>query len=182
MKIILSEQQIKTLMDVDELKNVPKKKIGSGMFHNVFPSTHNPHIVYKIGMTRSVDEWVDIFKGRPDLFPKIYGKGKTMYEGNEYSYAVVEKLNTKRAEQEWSRISAFFYDFDEDFQILVMYGYYDRIDTVLIDMKRMEPDLYEICEKYLSLVQRVEDYSGKKDSHGGQFGYDNKGNLKCLDI
>ena len=61
--------------DVDEIATKEKELVGKGAFHNVYPSNKNPNIVYKIGFDEDVNGWVDLFKSRPDIFPKVYGAG-----------------------------------------------------------------------------------------------------------
>ena len=61
--------------EVDELDTKDKDLVGKGAFHNVYISKKNPNVVYKIGFDEDVNGWVDIFKSRPDLFPKVYKMG-----------------------------------------------------------------------------------------------------------
>ena len=111
--------------DVDEIATKEKELVGKGAFHNVYPSKKNPNIVYKIGFDEDVDGWVDVFKSRPDIFPKVYGMGHiniklkkqvtnmswrtgefkpiTYNPGDivKVKYVEVEKLDTKKATEYW---------------------------------------------------------------------------------
>ena len=115
--------------DVDELATKEKELVGKGAFHNVYPSNKNPNIVYKIGFDEDVNGWVDLFKSRPDIFPKVYGAGhvniKLKKQVTNFSwrtgefkpitynpgdtvkvkYVAVERLNTEKAKQHWNSLA-----------------------------------------------------------------------------
>jgi hypothetical protein len=115
--------------DVDELATKEKELVGKGAFHNVYPSNKNPNMVYKIGFDEDVNGWVDLFKSRPDIFPKVYGAGhvniKLKKQVTNFSwrtgefkpitynpgdtvkvkYVAVERLNTEKAKQHWNSLA-----------------------------------------------------------------------------
>jgi hypothetical protein len=115
--------------DVDEIATKEKELVGKGAFHNVYPSNKNPNMVYKIGFDEDVNGWVDLFKSRPDIFPKVYGTGyvniKLKKQVTNFSwrtgefkpitynpgdtvkvkYVGVERLNTEKAKQHWNSLA-----------------------------------------------------------------------------
>lgn len=98
-----------------------RKNPMSGVEHLVYNDTEDPSIVYKIGSKESIDQWYNIFKKNPNIFPKIYGRGKTrikapkilylinkkkvttVKKGDVFNadYVVMEKLNTQKVHDEW---------------------------------------------------------------------------------
>lgn len=115
--------------DVDELATREKELVGKGAFHNVYPSKKNPNIVYKIGFDEDVNDWVKVFKNRPDIFPKIYGMGHinvklekqvtnfswrtgefkpiTYQPGDtvRVAYVAIERLDTKKVVEHWHSLA-----------------------------------------------------------------------------
>jgi hypothetical protein len=115
--------------DVEEIATKEKELVGKGAFHNVYPSNKNPNMVYKIGFDEDVNGWVDLFKSRPDIFPKVYGAGhvniKLKKQVTNFSwrtgefkpitynpgdtvkvkYVAVERLNTEKAKQHWNSLA-----------------------------------------------------------------------------
>ena len=115
--------------EVAELDTKDKDLVGKGAFHKVYISKKNPNAVYKIGFDEDVSGWVDIFKSRPDLFPKVYKMGHlniklkkstttfswrtgdfkpiTYNPGDtvKVRYVEVEKLDTDKAKSYWNSLA-----------------------------------------------------------------------------
>jgi hypothetical protein len=174
---------IKLIDILNELNTRQKELLGKGLEHTVYPS-NDPNKVYKLGETKFVNEWVPIFKSHPDLFPIIYKTG--IYKGDkDITWVEMERLDTEQ--------------FEVDFDVL------DSIinNSILSTIKRAERDKDyfdklvakirqqddEIADFYIKLYNNVVQTKRFKsgwfdiyDFHGGQFGYDKKGNIKMLDF
>ncbi len=106
--------------DLDEGRS--RKELGSGVDHLVFTATDDSDIVYKLGPKIAVDYWFEDFKKNPEIFPKVYKRGKTKIKlKSEKSiitskgkfktfpvgtflpldYVKLEKLDTDRVQKEW---------------------------------------------------------------------------------
>lgn len=141
---------------LDEATPVEKPEIGSGADHHIFPSKHNPNIVYKLGSEHAVDFWYDMFKNNPKIFPIVYKRGKTkmklkkdkvVFQDNTFvrlkagsvnpvDYVEMEKLDPKRAESEWRMLDSAIIDITEeqwDFQDYVLH-------FALFESSNMKPD------------------------------------------
>lgn len=193
MKIVISESQLNELItgEFDEIKTVQKSRLGSGAFHMIYPSKKYPNIVYKIGEHRVVDRWFDVFSENPELFPKVYKRGKMnvkSFNGEtfEVSYVAIERLNTKKSEDEWDIIDNFCRkEIGESFDSLVVD--FENSDTDIryvfhLMRDQNEIELSEIYQNYIMLVNVILEIFPRADLHKNQFGYDNNGVLKCLDI
>ena len=128
-KLFIERELNQTNKQVDEIATKEKELVGKGSFHNVYPSNKNPNMVYKIGFDEDVNGWVDLFKSRPDIFPKVYGTGhvniKLKKQVTNFSwrtgefkpitynpgdtvkvkYVGVERLNTEKAKQHWNSLA-----------------------------------------------------------------------------
>lgn len=192
--ILLFESQINEIVqqDFNEINVEKKDELGSGAFHKVYPSKINPNIVYKISQDRVVDRWYEVFKEFPELFPKVYKRGKTRVNvpANKslvVSYVMVERLDTVRAKIEWGEIDDFiksnglgssFESFIVDFE-----NSRDDIELIYVMMRDQGlRDLAETYERYITLIDQIYEVFPSADLHGQQFGYDKNGELKCLDI
>jgi hypothetical protein len=152
--------------DVDEIATKEKELVGKGAFHNVYPSNKNPNMVYKIGFDEDVNGWVDLFKSRPDIFPKVYGTGhvniKLKKQVTNFSwrtgefkpitynpgdtvkvkYVGVERLNTEKAKQHWNSLANV---------VSVMSG--KSLQTYLTSLGMDE----EMEEEFLSIGERIKE-------------------------
>jgi hypothetical protein len=152
--------------DVDEVATKEKELVGKGSFHNVYPSNKNPNMVYKIGFDEDVNGWVDLFKSRPDIFPKVYGTGhvniKLKKQATNFSwrtgefkpitynpgdtvkvkYVAVERLNTEKAKQHWNSLANV---------VSVMSG--KSLQTYLTSLGMDE----EMEEEFLSLGEKIKE-------------------------
>ena len=197
MKIIISETQFNQIMtgEVDEIRTKEKDRYGMGMSHKVYPSMKDPDMLYKIGSESVVNEWVDLFKSRPDLFPKVYKIGdirvpRKNFRGDiigyiDKKYVAIERLDDKRADLEWGMIDDFFMSKDMD-SFLSYIRKWDESGRILGDMAdlifKQKPELFDIYIRFLTLIMGLQGMKEILDLHAEQFGYDKDGNLKCLDI
>ena len=204
--------------EVAELDTKDKDLVGKGAFHNVYISKKNPNVVYKIGFDEDVSGWVDIFKSRPDLFPKVYKMGhlniKLKKSATTFSwrsgdfkpitynpgdtvkvkYVELEKLNTHKAQNDWLKLDYAITDLTEEgweFQDYVIHlilnytkegGDYGMIDAIDENIKVSHPEMVDVLNKFVTLIRKICEVKKRPDLHIDNFGYDNKGNLKCLDI
>ena len=198
-----------------------RTELGSGVDHVVFTATDDSNIVYKIGPRIAINYWFDDFKKNPDLFPKVYKRGRTTMKlkseksiitnKGQYKtfpvgtilpleYVKLEKLNTERVEKEWDALDRMFEDIMEiddwgflDFLIMHMtntpkakangYDNDKTLNHIATQVKKQYPGLYKIFLSYINLTDKIMNIrSGVPDLHKYNFGYDNKGKLKCLDL
>ena len=200
---------------LDEATPVEKPELGSGADHYIFPSKRNPNNVYKLGSEHAVDFWYDLFKNHPSIFPVVYKRGKTrmkldrdkvVFQDNTFvklkagsivpvAYVEMEKLDPKRAENEWKMLDFAITDITEDqwdFQDYVLHFAifessnmkpdFDLMLHVFDELKINYPDEYKMITRFLDLIIEVKKVNKHPDLHMYNFGYDMKGNLKCLDI
>ena len=199
--------------EVAELDTKDKDLVGKGAFHNVYISKKNPNVVYKIGFDEDVSGWVDIFKSRPDLFPKVYKMGHlniklkkstttfswrtgdfkpiTYNPGDtvKVRYVEVEKLDTDKAKSYWNSLANVVSVMsDKSLQTyLTSLGMDEEMEEEFKSLGEKIKEtgntfIYEILVDFYNLVHSVYELKPTADVHVGNYGYDNKGNLKCLDI
>ena len=199
--------------EVSELDTKDKDLVGKGAFHNVYISKKNPNVVYKIGFDEDVSGWVDIFKSRPDLFPKVYKMGhlniKLKKSATTFSwrsgdfkpitynpgdtvkvkYVEVEKLDTDKARLHWNSLANVVSVMsDKSLQTyLTSLGMDEEMEEEFKSLGEKIKEtgntfIYEILVDFYNLVHSVYELKPVADVHVGNYGYDNKGNLKCLDI
>lgn len=115
-------------------------------------------------------------------------------------YVEMEKLDTQKVEKEWDELDNAFENIMEiddwgflDFLIIYMTNTpqarangYDNDKTISkldTEIKQHFPGLYPVLLKYLNLTDKIKAVTkGVPDLHRYNFGYDKKGNLKCLDF
>ena len=166
-----------------------KGALGVGMEHAVYASTKNPNIVYKVGKGSKVKEWYEVFKKYPDVFPKV-GKIFRLKNHPDYYAVEVEKLNTKGVVKEFDKVEGYLFDYTG--QGAAMYGDMNPND-INSALKAIDQDFstplkfrqnavkwFKFLLKMDKIVSSVKPV-GFPDFHGGNFGYDSNGNLKCLD-
>jgi hypothetical protein len=98
-----------------------RKELGAGVDHTVFTATDNSDIVYKLGPKIAIDYWFEDFSKNPNIFPKVFKRGKTSMKLKSdkliptkggyktipagtvlpLEYVVLEKLDTDRVNKEW---------------------------------------------------------------------------------
>lgn len=188
MKIIINENQLLEIIsgEFNEVKIEKKDLLGSGAYHNVYPSKLNPNIVYKIGSKQSIDSWIETFKSHPEIFPKVYRRGntkiKTPYGDHDVDYVAIEKLETKSFEDFWMLIAKYF-----DYMLKGVLRSYNSNLSVIKNRGDMilDNEGEETYKKFLELLDVVKTlFTIKKDPDITplNFGFDKNGNIKCLDI
>ena len=193
---------------IDILKEITlKEPIGQGSEHVIYPYSKDPNKIIK---TFDPDEresinkdQITIFQKHPNIFPIVYKVTD--------KYAVLEKLNTKKATDELEKLQTEFFN-------LKWRGEKKRKYSILLD-ELMEDDnledydfiglLYhlfqntsssslkkelttllsltsnpDILKKYIDFLTKVTSKINQTelDIHSEQFGYDSKENIKLLDI
>ena len=173
---------------IEEVKVVPKKKIGSGVEHNVYPSSKDPDSVYKtpkLKIPKIRMSWVKLFQEHPDIFPKVYEvKDK---------YVRLEKLDTNKAVDEYLTLDSILKDDDSLHDSDFAYTFYiiyvnrdeDRLEKIDEHFEKMGDEIFDLYVKWRTLLLKFfnlmpSDYYS--DLHLGQFGYSKDGTLKILDI
>lgn len=182
-----------------ELNIRQKKLLGHGVEHDVYPSKNNPEIVYKVGFEASINRLVKASKAYPKFFPIVYKVGKLKNKENRY-FVAVEKLNTKRVETEWQELEETFAQLgyidksmvnsiDQLFVEIVLYGDEEFDNNELFNrLKEVNKKQYKLFVKWVNFLHQVNNIIGPfknhfpLDIHSGNFGYDQQGNMKCLDI
>lgn len=176
-----------------EVDTTHKQTIGRGAEHVIYPSQKHPDRVYKIGKQESVEQWLDIFRENPEIFPKVFGVG---YFKNkpEIKFVEIEKLNTDEVKNEWGIL-----DFAlEDLGVQDEFGYVDDIfymkslgkwddKEILKSLKKQNPRAYNLYKKWSDYLEKIDTYLKSKgykyfDIHRHNFGYDKNGKIKTLDI
>jgi hypothetical protein len=205
MKIILTEQQVETI--VNELGTKPKEVYDKGAFHDIYQSKNNPNVLYKIGTKNMVDSWVDIFKSRPDLFPIVYKTGTMNYklpkpftefidgqpvkheagESIKVSYVEIERLDVRQAVIHWDRLDEVVKQMTgKSLQTyLTVIGLEDPMENEFNEIGEQLKDnkfIYDIFVDFYNLLSRVYEIKPAADVHKRNFGYDKNMNLKMLDI
>lgn len=186
------EASIKKILN--EIKVKEKTPFGWGTEHKIFPSQKFPDRLYKVGEKDSVDRWFEIFKSNPNMFPKVYGAG--YFKNNpERKFVEIEKLDTKKVDDEWTMLEFALQDIgmlDEDLEYLddILYavatGNYN-VHDVLSKLKLSSPKNFRLFKKWTDFITNVSRFLKSKgyeyfDVHRNNFGYDNSGNIKALDI
>lgn len=179
---------MKKYKSIEEVKVVPKKKIGSGMEHDVYPSHKDPNTVFKIpkGVLPKIRmSWVNLFKQHPDIFPKII-------KSND-KYVVLEKLDTNKAMDEYYTLDSILkeddklHDSDFAYTFFTIYKNHDkdRLDAIDDYFEYVGDNAFDLYVKWRDLILKFLDimpYDYYSDLHIGQFGYSKDGTLKILDF
>ena len=176
----------------EELKIEPKQKLGNGAFHDVYPYKNDDTKVIKKIRNHKNDlqnpkSWFNIFKKHPDIFPIIYKVTDT--------YVIVEKLDSKRANQELSILrndilrnaSSISDELEEDdittSEFLYKYVIRDKEVVKSLNTKLENKIIFKNWVKCLSKIYvNSKSFSTFVDVNDENFGYDIKGKLKMLDI
>lgn len=160
-----------------------RKEMASGNEHFIYPSTDEPDVVYKLGTKSSINKWYDTFKKNPEVFPKVYKRGRTKIklktditistdDGNKtfragtyfpVDYVKMEKLNTDLVQKEWDlldKATENIMEIDDyiflDYLIPYMLSNGDKsINTIDDEMEQNYPEVYPIFQKYINLVDKL---------------------------
>jgi hypothetical protein len=168
---------------LQELSTTKKDILGQGFEHNVYPSK-DPNKVIKVGETKYVKKWVEEFKSRPDLFPIIYKTGLDK-DDPSIMYVVMERLDTEQFEVDFDVLDSILEDGILDI-IKRAERSEDYFNKIVDQVKQQDEEIADFFIKlYNNVVETKQFRSGLfsvYDFHKGQFGYDKKGNIKCLDL
>lgn len=175
-----------------------KPMFGSGMEHKLYPSMKYPDRLIKIGEKVVVDEWVELFESNPELFPKVYRMGKTQ-DGKNF-WVEIEKVDTQRAKDEWQELEDLLELYDLIDPEGGTYGrdltdiYLDfgdnksKMREILNTLKSKDTKTFEIFNKWFIFFKKCEKAKSKFighdtliDAHRYNFGYNDRGELKCID-
>lgn len=179
---------MKKYHSIEEMMAVPKKKVGSGMEHDVYPSYRNPDSVYKTpkGKTPKIRmAWVNLFQEHPDIFPKVLEV--------KDNYVTLEKLDTNKAMNEYLTLDSILkeddelHDSDFAYTFFIIYKNHeqDRLDAIDEHFENMGQNVYNIYRKWRDLILKflnIMPHDYYSDLHLGQFGYSKDGTLKILDF
>ncbi len=116
----------------------------------------------------------------PDLFAKVY---KVNFDKN---YIIQQKLDTKKAKDELS-------EFGDHYDMLrsEVLDYFENVvrdpketKEVIDEFNKVNPELGKKVKKWLEFTKKVTELNIDKliDYNPGNMGYDDKGNLRLLDI
>ena len=188
MKIWIKKQLRESL---NEMKPRPKPIFGQGAYHKIYSSKKHPDRLYKIGDTKTVDEWVNIFQENPKYFPKIYrvfpySKDPTL------KVVEIEKLNTVKAAQELGLIDRFLINASDviDCKYLSIANFFENDciqDVIEAAENSNDPYLPSIIFKWAKFLKGVstlveKELNANLDIHVGNVAYDKMGKLKMIDI
>ena len=182
---------MKKYNSIEEVKIVPKKKIGSGMEHDVYPST-NQDVVIKTPSSRFgknkpkiKESWVKMFKEHPNMFPKILKQTE--------NYVILEKLDTNKAMSEYLTLDGLLkedrelWDGDFAYTLFLLHKDSDEYKLEAIDQhfENLGGKSFQLYSKWRNLILGFLDimpHDYYSDLHVGQFGYSKDGTLKILDF
>lgn len=181
---------------LDELSTTDKCAFGSGCYHTVYTSAKNPNRLYKVGQRNVVEEWVNIFNASPNLFPKIYRVFPSKKDPR-YFIVEIEKLNTIYAEQDFTAVADITREFNRTNYTINDNIYLSELDAKKVDKlvqfikggRRTPQDAEDLinlvtkwCKYLMTITPLILEYKEHTDFHGGNFGYDNNGNIKAIDV
>jgi len=185
-----------------------RKELASGVDHMVFTATDNSDVVYKLGPRIAINYWFDNFSKNPDLFPKIYKRGRTSIKLKSektirnngdpktfpvgtvlpLEYVILEKLDAGRAQFEWERLGVAVAEITEEawiFQSYVIHyiigGDMEMVEYVNEKIKEDHPQLLPSLKRFVNVIDKLKEITDDPDVHKHNFGYDKNGVLKCLD-
>ena len=181
---------------LDEIIVQHKTEFGKGTEHTIYPSQKNPDRLYKTGKKDNILKWSAVFKANPNLFPTIYNIAPL---SNKIDYYVeIEKLNTKKVLSEWDYLEMILEeigyvdtdglggnDIDSLFmKVVVKQTYYNKVKLALSEENIGACNLFV---KWVTFLKEVKSFIAKHsysalDIHRYNFGYDNNGNIKAIDI
>jgi hypothetical protein len=195
-KVFFLLDEIIIYMEIQELGTQDKNMYGSGLEHAIYASKSNPNVLFKVGHKDSVNEWFELFKKHPNLFPKVFRSGKL--QDKDYYYVEIEKLDTGKFEDNWDMleesledIGAVDPDEGESFSDLYLTNGSDAeiFKNIAIKLSKHNKDSYNFFIELLTLIKDCEraqnSFLNKDtivDAHKYNFGYSSDGKIKCLDV
>jgi hypothetical protein len=187
-----------------EMEIKQKDLFGSGLEHKIFPSS-DPNKLYKVGYCDSISLFVKAVNKGEEYFPKIYKMGTIKYKNEKVCWIMIEKLNTEKVKSDFDSLNNVFQEIGllnlDDFSKVYSDISYIFRDLLVDDNNEFMGEITNKLKKYdvknktkykdlflkwVVFLYKVESIvtsvKMSLDLHGGNFGYDNAGNLKCLDI
>ena len=182
--------------ELEELSTRQKKPMGRGIEHEIYSSEKKPNVVFKVGELDVINEWYEVFKSDPDIFPIVYKLGRT--KTKNFYYVVLEKLDTQRFENDWDDMELSLedvgaLDVDRGESFTDLYTLEGASSEKFIEigklLKNHDKSSYDFFIKFLTLLKKCERAQNKilnkdtlVDAHKYNFGYSEDGKLKCLDL
>ena len=184
-------------MNIQELDIKQKEVMGSGLEHQIFQSKTNPNLIYKVGHKDVVEEWFEVFKSNPEIFPKVFRAGKM--KDTDYYYVELEKLDTKSFEKDWDdvfekslvKVGSLMFNYESSFTDFYMDKGSDSeiFKEIAKELYSYNKDDYNFFIKLLTVIKETEKtilkVLGKEtivDAHKYNFGYGKDKKIKCLDL
>jgi hypothetical protein len=198
---ILGGSNEKTFLNT--LKNVKNPNIrlkpilGLGREHYVFESVLYPNKIIKVESSPgTINKWYSIFKSRPDIFPVMFKTLKvTGKEGEKLMGVVLERLDTSKFIKLWGEIESEMYPLFKNLPIserevslegIVKYIKTPKVRKQWVELlnftKKEKPNLTRSIDEFSKMVNELYKITPNPDIRKFNFGYDDKGVLKCLDI
>ncbi len=191
------KQLMGTLSNVKNPTIRLKPVMGLGREHKVFESVLYPNKIIKVESTPgTVNKWYDIFKNRPDIFPEIFKTIKVSgKEGEKLIGVVLERLDTSKFTKLWDEIESEMYPLfknlptserEVSLEGIVKYIKSPKVkkhwEELLIFTKKQNPGLSKSVDEFSKMVNELYKITPNPDIRKFNFGYTDKGILKCLDI
>jgi hypothetical protein len=161
-----------------------RKEKASGIEHMVYPSTDDPDKIYKLGPKNVIDNWYDIFKKNPNIFPIIYKRGETRVKLKDkkvintkngwqtfeagtvfpFDYVLMENLDTDKVIKEWAlldRAMEEILDLDGyefmDYMVAFMLNDDNKTVKIINEGIKEYSTIYPIFLRYVDLVNTLMD-------------------------
>lgn len=191
MKILISENQLKGVIDTElgEIAIKKKRKLGAGMYHNVYESNRYPDRVFKVGEEDSVREAYAYFMNYPYLFPKVYRYSKLgdqkSHKGEDIYYLMLEKLDTNSFVSFFKKLNEVSGEVVQRHIMPISINFNESQEEwgkILDYLETKDKTFYEKTLEFFTLLRELNEIYDMPDVHIGQFGYDKDGVLKCLDF
>lgn len=193
-KFYITEERLVSFLKKNIFEEISKKEqFARGMEHIIYPMKSDPTKLIKVGKTSDVAEWSVIFENNPDLFPKVYKFG-VMKDKKGMAYAIVERMDTKKFENNWNDLQNDLellgvIDQDENQSLTDVYmelaikSDLSELDDIGNKLHENNMDSAGFYDKLKDLIFRADEaIGGVMDVHKYNFGYDNDGNIKFIDI
>ena len=187
---------IEVALQQNELSTKYKEIYNHGANHKIY-QTNDPTKLIKVGDRLLVDSWYDLFKANPNIFAKVYKRGKTKIWDNKREefyigdYVMIEKLNARAFKSLWYYFEKTFDRYQESLgrSDYDNFQYYitrieDNMEFIRGMAKSMEHDvtLHNRFVEFVNLLLDIYELKPAADVHVDQFGIDGEGKIKCLDI